>query len=234
MFYYCGRMLIDLTDELGLSRTLLCNPLDTCYSIDWMIDFYRLDRYTYFWFAPHPCTMNHLLKYQESLIDMLASENANYETLNSQIDIEGELARAREAQLKLINIRRDMIKIREQADRIKKRALKLHEDKQKQALEEELERQRQASLERELEAKINPRYQPSTSGNSTLSGQANGAESTSGVLAIGAHKKVKAKKPAKGKTRKIVAGKEATELDREENSPSPSLTGSVTSLASSN
>jgi len=179
--------------------------------------------------------MNHLLKYQESLIEILANENANYDTLNAQIDIEGELARAREAQLKLINIKRDMIKIREQADRVKKRALKLHEDKQKQALEEELERQRQASLERELEAKINPKYQPSTSsslGNNPLLGHGN--DSTSGQLAIGVHKKVKVKKPSKGQRRKIVAGKEATELDKTDDSPSSSLAGSITSLASSN
>lgn len=89
-------------------------------------------------------------KYQSSLLDSIEQENNKFDDSMKGFDIDAEIAKARLYQQKLINIKRDMMVVKERSTKLKARALKLHEEKQKDALDQELKKDRIKQREKQL------------------------------------------------------------------------------------
>lgn len=93
---------------------------------------------------------DHLSRYQNSLLDSIGQENNKFEECLKSFDIESEIAKARLYHQKLVNIKRDMTVTKERSLKLKARALKLQEEKQKTALDEELKKDRIKQREKQL------------------------------------------------------------------------------------
>jgi pallidin len=95
-------------------------------------------------------SLNELKQYQLSLIESLHQEQNQFNESISKLDIDGMISKAYIYSNKLINIKKDMEMVKEKSKRLKKRILKLQEDKQKRALEKELEREEQVQRDKLL------------------------------------------------------------------------------------
>ena len=95
-------------------------------------------------------SLNELKQYQCSVIESICQEQTQFNESIAKLDIDSMISKALFYSNKLINIKKDMNMIKEKSKRLKKRALKLQEDKQKEALEKELERDEQVQRDKLL------------------------------------------------------------------------------------
>ncbi|KAG7232619.1 hypothetical protein INR49_008320 [Caranx melampygus] len=72
---------------------------------------------------------------------------------NALLDLNSLFTEAKVYHNKLVNIRKEMIMLHEKTTKLKKRALKLQQQKQKEALEKEQQREKELERERQLIAK---------------------------------------------------------------------------------
>ncbi|KAK1785275.1 hypothetical protein P4O66_018667, partial [Electrophorus voltai] len=97
--------------------------------------------------------LQELTQNQAILLDTLEQEIAKLRECNSMIDLNSLFSEAKVYHSKLVNIRKEMITLHEKTSKLKKRALKLQQQRHKEVLEREQQRERELERERQLTAK---------------------------------------------------------------------------------
>ncbi|XP_061739662.1 biogenesis of lysosome-related organelles complex 1 subunit 6 isoform X2 [Nerophis ophidion] len=98
-------------------------------------------------------TLQELTQNQLILLDTLDQEVTKFQECNALLDLNSLFTEAKIYHNKLVNIRKEMILLHERTTKLKKRALKLQQQKQKEALEKEHQREKELERERQLTAK---------------------------------------------------------------------------------
>ncbi|XP_003471809.2 biogenesis of lysosome-related organelles complex 1 subunit 6 [Cavia porcellus] len=101
--------------------------------------------------------LQELTQNQVVLLDTLEQEISKFKECHSMLDINALFTEAKHYHAKLVSIRRDMLLLHEKTARLKKRALKLQQKRQKEELEREQQRERELEREKQLTAKPAPR-----------------------------------------------------------------------------
>ncbi|XP_078133785.1 biogenesis of lysosome-related organelles complex 1 subunit 6 [Sander vitreus] len=97
--------------------------------------------------------LQELTQNQLILLDTLDQEVTKFRECNALLDLNSLFTEAKVYHNKLVNIRKEMIMLHEKTTKLKKRALKLQQQKQKEALEKEQQREKELERERQLIAK---------------------------------------------------------------------------------
>ncbi|MBN3296366.1 BL1S6 protein, partial [Amia calva] len=97
--------------------------------------------------------LQELTQNQVILLDTLEQEITKFRECNSSLDINSLFTEAKYYHNKLVNIRKEMMMLHEKTTKLKKRALKLQQQRQKEALEKEQQREKELERERQLIAK---------------------------------------------------------------------------------
>ncbi|XP_038276275.1 biogenesis of lysosome-related organelles complex 1 subunit 6 isoform X2 [Dermochelys coriacea] len=90
---------------------------------------------------------------QVVLLDTLEQEISKFKECNSILDINALFSEAKHYHNKLVNIRKEMMMLHEKTSKLKKRALKLQQKRQKEELEREQQREKELEREKQLTAK---------------------------------------------------------------------------------
>lgn len=101
--------------------------------------------------------MDEVYKYQVSIADSLEQENKKYNELAKLYDVEQMISKAKVYSDKLVNIKRNILLIRDRTARLKRKATKVLEDKNREDLEIQRYREQKEMLERHLEPVVNTR-----------------------------------------------------------------------------
>uniref|UniRef100_A0A3Q3ANB2 Biogenesis of lysosome-related organelles complex 1 subunit 6 n=1 Tax=Kryptolebias marmoratus TaxID=37003 RepID=A0A3Q3ANB2_KRYMA len=97
--------------------------------------------------------LQELTQNQLILLDTLDQEVTKFRECNGVLDLGSLFTEAKVYHNKLVNIRKEMILLHEKTTKLKRRALKLQQQKQKEALEKEQQREKELERERQLTAK---------------------------------------------------------------------------------
>ncbi|KAF3832885.1 hypothetical protein F7725_026550 [Dissostichus mawsoni] len=97
--------------------------------------------------------LQELTQNQVILLDTLDQEVTKFRDCNALLDLNSLFTEAKVYHNKLVNIRKEMIMLHEKTTKLKKRALKLQQQKQNEALEKEQQREKELERERRLVAK---------------------------------------------------------------------------------
>ncbi|KAG7482364.1 hypothetical protein JOB18_019541 [Solea senegalensis] len=97
--------------------------------------------------------LQELTQNQLILLDTLDQEVTKISDCNALLDLNSLFTEAKVYHNKLVSIRKEMIMIHEKTTKLKKKALKLQQQKQKEALEKEQQREKELERERQLIAK---------------------------------------------------------------------------------
>ncbi|XP_071345210.1 biogenesis of lysosome-related organelles complex 1 subunit 6 isoform X1 [Trachinotus anak] len=97
--------------------------------------------------------LQELTQNQLILLDTLDQEVTKFRECNALLDLNSLFTEAKVYHNKLVNIRKEMIMLHEKTTKLKKRALKLQQQKQREALEKEQQREKELERERQLIAK---------------------------------------------------------------------------------
>jgi hypothetical protein len=97
--------------------------------------------------------LDELTKKQISLIDQLKEENCRFINVQTSDDLQQMFSMVKLYQTKLVVIKKEMLQLHERSTKLKKRALKLQQTKQKAALHREQQRELQLQRETSLIAK---------------------------------------------------------------------------------
>ncbi|XP_062404639.1 biogenesis of lysosome-related organelles complex 1 subunit 6 isoform X2 [Sardina pilchardus] len=97
--------------------------------------------------------LQELTQNQVILLDTLDQEITKFKDCNSLLDLNSLFTEAKIYHTKLVNIRKDMMVLHDKTTKLKKRALKLQQQRQKEALEKEQQREKELERERQLIAK---------------------------------------------------------------------------------
>uniref|UniRef100_A0A8C0ZDC6 Biogenesis of lysosome-related organelles complex 1 subunit 6 n=1 Tax=Cyanistes caeruleus TaxID=156563 RepID=A0A8C0ZDC6_CYACU len=90
---------------------------------------------------------------QVVLLETLEQEISKFKECNSIVDINALFSEAKHYHNKLVNIRNEMMMLHEKTSKLKKRALKLQQKRQKEELEREQQREKELEREKQLTAK---------------------------------------------------------------------------------
>ena len=94
--------------------------------------------------------MDELIKYQQSVIETVNRENEKCDELKSELDLDEEVRLAGVYRSKLDQISKALASVKEKSERIKQRAIKLQERKQRDQLKAEQNRDKQKQLDNNL------------------------------------------------------------------------------------
>uniref|UniRef100_A0A8C2UDH7 Biogenesis of lysosome-related organelles complex 1 subunit 6 n=2 Tax=Coturnix japonica TaxID=93934 RepID=A0A8C2UDH7_COTJA len=97
--------------------------------------------------------LQELTQNQVVLLETLEQEITKFKECNSILDINALFSEAKHYHSKLVNIRNDMMMLHEKTSKLKKRALKLQQKRQKEELEREQQREKELEREKQLTAK---------------------------------------------------------------------------------
>ncbi|XP_060611223.2 biogenesis of lysosome-related organelles complex 1 subunit 6 [Anolis sagrei] len=97
--------------------------------------------------------LKELTQNQEVLLETLQQEISKFKECNSVLDINVLFSEAKHYHNKLVNIRKEMMMLHEKTSKLKKRALKLQQKRQKEELEREQQREKELEREKQLTAK---------------------------------------------------------------------------------
>ncbi|XP_032906592.1 biogenesis of lysosome-related organelles complex 1 subunit 6 [Amblyraja radiata] len=97
--------------------------------------------------------LQELTQNQVVLLDTLEQQIAKFRECHLVLDINALFTEAKCYHDKLVNIRREMVTLHEKTSRLKKRALKLQQQRRKDELEHEQRREKELERERQLIAK---------------------------------------------------------------------------------
>lgn len=97
--------------------------------------------------------LKELTQNQEVLLETLQQEISKFKECNSILDINELFSEAKHYHNKLLNIRREMMMLHDKTLKLKKRALKLQQKRQKEDLEREQQREKELEREKQLTAK---------------------------------------------------------------------------------
>uniref|UniRef100_G1P4W9 Biogenesis of lysosome-related organelles complex 1 subunit 6 n=1 Tax=Myotis lucifugus TaxID=59463 RepID=G1P4W9_MYOLU len=99
--------------------------------------------------------LQELTQNQVVLLDTLEQEISKFKECHSMLDINAlvKFTEAKHYHAKLVNIRKEMLMLHEKTSKLKKRALKLQQKRQKEELEREQQREKEFEREKQLTAK---------------------------------------------------------------------------------
>ncbi|XP_062998428.1 biogenesis of lysosome-related organelles complex 1 subunit 6 isoform X1 [Elgaria multicarinata webbii] len=97
--------------------------------------------------------LKELTQNQEVLLETLQQEISKFKECNSILDINMLFSEAKFYHNKLVNIRKEMMMLHEKTSKLKKRALKLQQKRQKEELEREQQREKELEREKQLTAR---------------------------------------------------------------------------------
>ncbi|XP_062922353.1 biogenesis of lysosome-related organelles complex 1 subunit 6 isoform X1 [Mobula hypostoma] len=97
--------------------------------------------------------LQELTQNQVVLLDTLEQQIAKFRECHLVLDINALFTEAKCYHDKLVNIRREMVMLHERTTRLKRRALKLQQQRQREVLEHEQQREKELERERQLVAK---------------------------------------------------------------------------------
>ncbi|XP_033842088.1 biogenesis of lysosome-related organelles complex 1 subunit 6 [Periophthalmus magnuspinnatus] len=97
--------------------------------------------------------LQELTQNQVILLETLDQEVTKFRDCNALLDLNALFTEAKIYHNKLVNIRKEMIMLHEKTTKLKKKALKLQQQKQKDLLEKEQQREKELERERQLTAK---------------------------------------------------------------------------------
>nr|XP_013812496.1 PREDICTED: biogenesis of lysosome-related organelles complex 1 subunit 6 [Apteryx mantelli mantelli] len=97
--------------------------------------------------------LKELTQNQVVLLETLEQEISKFKECNSILDINALFSEAKHYHNKLVNIRNEMMMLHEKTSKLKKRALKLQQKRQKEELEREQQREKELEREKQLTAK---------------------------------------------------------------------------------
>lgn len=97
--------------------------------------------------------LDELIKKQMTLIDQLQDENSRFTNVQTSDDLQQMFMMVKLYQTKLVVIKKEMLQLHDRATKLKKRALRLQQTKQKAALHREQQRELQLQREADLIAK---------------------------------------------------------------------------------
>ncbi|XP_027544401.1 biogenesis of lysosome-related organelles complex 1 subunit 6 [Neopelma chrysocephalum] len=97
--------------------------------------------------------LQELTQNQVVLLETLEQEISKFKECNSILEINALFSEAKHYHNKLVNIRNEMMMIHEKTSKLKKRALKLQQKRQKEELEREQQREKELEREKQLTAK---------------------------------------------------------------------------------
>ncbi|XP_069692475.1 biogenesis of lysosome-related organelles complex 1 subunit 6 [Periplaneta americana] len=97
--------------------------------------------------------LDELTKKQGGLVEQLEQENSRFNAAHTSEDLQEMFAMVKLYQTKLVAIKKDMSQLHDKATKLKKRALKLQQTKQRAALQREQQRELQLQRETDLIAK---------------------------------------------------------------------------------
>ncbi|XP_021263635.1 biogenesis of lysosome-related organelles complex 1 subunit 6 isoform X2 [Numida meleagris] len=97
--------------------------------------------------------LQELTQNQVVLLETLEQEITKFKECNSILDINALFSEAKHYHSKLVNIRNEMMMLHEKTSKLKKRALKLQQKRQKEELEREQQREKELEREKQLTAK---------------------------------------------------------------------------------
>ncbi|KAJ7311033.1 hypothetical protein JRQ81_006630 [Phrynocephalus forsythii] len=98
-------------------------------------------------------SLKELTQNQEVLLDTLQQEISKFKECNSVLDINALFSEAKLYYSKLVNIRKEMMVLHEKTSKLKRRALKLQQKRQKEELEREQQHEKELEREKQLTAK---------------------------------------------------------------------------------
>lgn len=101
--------------------------------------------------------MDEVFKYQESITDSMRRENDKFTEIESKHDLDREIAQAKDYCEKLVNLKKSLIMIRERATKLRRRANKILENKNREDIERQRSKERRDMLEKHLEPVVNTR-----------------------------------------------------------------------------
>lgn len=99
--------------------------------------------------------MDEIHRCQESLDHSIHLENEKYSKLQRVYDLDSMISTAKDYHDKLVNIKRSMLIISDRSRKLKRKASKMLEDKQREDLEVQRSRERRERLEKHLEPVFN-------------------------------------------------------------------------------
>ncbi|XP_034516918.1 biogenesis of lysosome-related organelles complex 1 subunit 6 isoform X1 [Ailuropoda melanoleuca] len=97
--------------------------------------------------------LQELTQNQVVLLDTLEQEISKFKECHSMLDINALFTEAKHYHAKLVNIRKEMLMLHEKTSKLKKRALKLQQKRQKEELEREQQREKEFEREKQLTAR---------------------------------------------------------------------------------
>ncbi|XP_025021753.1 biogenesis of lysosome-related organelles complex 1 subunit 6 [Python bivittatus] len=97
--------------------------------------------------------LKELTQNQEVLLETVQQEISKFKECNSILDINMLFSEAKYYHNKLVNIRKEMLLLHEKTSKLKRRALKLQQKRQKEELEREQQREKELEREKQLTAK---------------------------------------------------------------------------------
>lgn len=106
-------------------------------------------------------SLGDLTRNQGLLLDTVQQENGRFADAMGSLD--DMVQRVRLYQTKLVHVKRDMMELQQRSGRLRKRALRLQQLQQKEALQIEQQRQRDLERARQLQARVALRPSPSSS-----------------------------------------------------------------------
>lgn len=107
--------------------------------------------------------MDELIKYQQSVIETVNRENEKCDELRSELNLDEEIRLAGVYKSKLEQICRDVAQMREKSEKIKQRAIKLQERKQREQLKAEQNRDKQKQMDNNLVPVVLAKHKPKKS-----------------------------------------------------------------------
>ncbi|XP_069102259.1 biogenesis of lysosome-related organelles complex 1 subunit 6-like [Argopecten irradians] len=99
-------------------------------------------------------SLNEILQNQGILIETIQQENTKFSECKAMDELVETMTQAKKYYTKLNNLRKEMQMLSERSFKLKKRALKLQQQKQKEELQREEQKEREMDRERMLTAKV--------------------------------------------------------------------------------
>lgn len=98
--------------------------------------------------------LNELTRNQNIVTETLQQENTRFAEALKLFNLDDVFSRAKLYHAKLQQIKKDMVLVHERSTKLKKRALRLHQQKQKEALLKEQQRDRELERDKQLAPKL--------------------------------------------------------------------------------
>jgi hypothetical protein len=99
--------------------------------------------------------MDEVFKYQESVTDDLLAANDKFRQIDQTHDIDGVLTQAKDYHEKIINMKKSLTILKDRSSKLRKRAVKVLEEKKREDIEKQRLKERQELLEKHLEPVVN-------------------------------------------------------------------------------